>query len=50
MSVTNLGWACSMSTPAFRKSHAAIRRHFTREELKQYARLRRLKLECIVED
>jgi hypothetical protein len=32
------------------KSRAAIRRHFTRDELKQYARLRRLKPECIVED
>jgi len=44
-------WGCHrLSTPALRKSQAAIRREFTREELKQYARLRRLKPECIVED
>jgi hypothetical protein len=43
-------WGChKLSTPALRKSQAAIRRRFTREELKQYARLRRLKPECIVE-
>jgi hypothetical protein len=44
-------WGCQrLSTPALRKSQAAIRRHFTREELKQYARLRRLKPECIFGD
>ncbi len=44
-------WGCHrMSTPALRKSQAAIRRRFTHEELEQYARLRRLKPECIVED
>jgi flagellum-specific peptidoglycan hydrolase FlgJ len=44
-------WGCHrMSTPALRKSQAAIRRRFTREEMKQYVRLRRLKPECIVED
>jgi len=34
-------------TPAFRKSQTKIRERFTRDELKQYARLRRLKPECI---
>jgi hypothetical protein len=44
-------WGCHrLSTPALRKSQAAIHREFTREELKQYARLRRLKPECTVED
>ncbi|HUC11893.1 MAG TPA: hypothetical protein VL985_15920 [Stellaceae bacterium] len=44
-------WGCHrLSTPALRKSRAAIRRRFTREELKQYPRLRRLKPLCIVED
>lgn len=44
-------WGChKLSTPALRKSQAAIRRRFTREELEQYARLHRLKPECIVED
>jgi hypothetical protein len=44
-------WGCHrMSTPALRKSQAAIRRHFPLAELKQYATLRRLKPECIVED
>ena len=44
-------WGChKLSTPALRKSQAAIRRHFGRNELKQYARPRRLKPECIVED
>jgi hypothetical protein len=43
-------WGCrKLSTPALRKSQAEIRRRFTHEELKQYARLRRLKPECIVE-
>ena len=44
-------WGChKLSTPALRKSQAEICRRFTREELKQYGRLRRLKPECIVED
>jgi hypothetical protein len=44
-------WGCHrLSTPVLRKSQAAIRRHFTREELKQYARPRRLKPICTVED
>jgi hypothetical protein len=43
-------WGCrKLSTPALRKSQAEIRKRFTREELKQYTRLRRLKPECIVE-
>ena len=43
-------WGChKLSTPALRKSQAEIRKRFTREELKQYARLRRLKPECVVE-
>ncbi len=41
-------WGCHrLSTPALRRSQAAIRRRFTRDELKQYARLRRLRPECI---
>lgn len=44
-------WGChKLSTPALRKSQAEIRRRFTPEELKQYARLSALKPECIVED
>jgi len=44
-------WGCHrLSTPALRKSQAAIRRRFTRDELKQYSRLRRLKPTCTVED
>jgi hypothetical protein len=44
-------WGCHrLSAPALRKSQAAIRRHFTRAELKQYTRLRRLKPICTVED
>jgi hypothetical protein len=44
-------WGCHrLSTPALRKSQAAIRRRFTPAEMKQYARLRRLKPECTVED
>ncbi len=44
-------WGCHrLSTPALRKSQAAIRRRFNRDELKQYARLRRLKPVCVVED
>ena len=43
-------WGCyKLTTPALRKSQAAIRRRFTRSELQQYARLRRRKPECIVE-
>jgi hypothetical protein len=43
-------WGCrKLSIPALRKSQAEIRKRFTRDELKQYARLRGLKLECIVE-
>jgi hypothetical protein len=44
-------WGCHrLSTPALRKSQAAIRRRFTAEQLKQYDRLRRLKPICTVED
>jgi len=44
-------WGCHrLSTPALRRSQAALRRRFSREELKQYGRLRDLKPECIVED
>jgi hypothetical protein len=44
-------WGCHrLSTPALRKSQAAIRRRFTRDEMKQYARPLRLKPVCIVED
>ncbi len=44
-------WGCHrLSTPALRKSQAAIRQRFTREELKQYARLSRLKPECTFEN
>jgi hypothetical protein len=44
-------WGCHrLSTPALRKSQAAIRRRFTLDEMKQYARLRRLKPECIFEN
>ncbi|MGH7032930.1 MAG: hypothetical protein ACREFL_04285 [Stellaceae bacterium] len=44
-------WGChKLSTPALRKSQAEIRRRFTRDELKHYARLSRLKPDCIVED
>jgi hypothetical protein len=43
-------WGChKLTTPALRKSQMEIRKRFTREELQQYARLRRLKPECIVE-
>jgi hypothetical protein len=43
-------WGCHrLSTPALRKSQAAIERRFTRAELKQYDRLRDLKPECTVE-
>jgi hypothetical protein len=41
-------WGCrKLSTPALRKSQAEIRKRFTREELKQYARLRHFKPECV---
>ncbi|HZK90298.1 MAG TPA: hypothetical protein VFC56_09150 [Stellaceae bacterium] len=44
-------WGCRrLSTPALRKSQAAIRRRFSPAELRQYPRLHRLKPECIVED
>jgi len=44
-------WGCHrLSTPALRKSQASIRRRFTHDELTQYARLRRLKPICTVED
>ena len=44
-------WDCRrLSTPALRKSQAAIRRRFTPEEMQQYARLRRLKPECTNDD
>jgi hypothetical protein len=42
-------WGCrKLSTPALRKLQAEIRQRFTREELKQYAKLRNLKPECVV--
>ena len=41
-------WGCHrLSTPALRKSKAEIRRRFTRQELKQYLRLARIKPDCI---
>jgi hypothetical protein len=41
-------WGCQrLSTPALRKSQAEIRKQFTREELTQYAKLRRLRPQCI---
>ena len=44
-------WGChKLSTAALRKSQAEIRRRFTRQELKQYPHLSRLKPDCIVED
>ena len=44
-------WGChKLTSPALRRSQMAIRRCFTGAEMKQYARLRRLKPECIVED
>jgi len=44
-------WGCHrLSTPALRKSQAAIRRRFSPAQMKQYARLSRLKPECTVED
>ncbi|MGH7047251.1 MAG: hypothetical protein ACREE2_12790 [Stellaceae bacterium] len=44
-------WDCNrLSTPALRKSQAAIRRRFHRAHTNQYGRLRRLKPERIVED
>jgi len=44
-------WGCHrLSTPALRKSQAAIRRRFTPTEMPQYARLRHLKPLCSVED
>ena len=44
-------WGCHrLSTPALRKSQAAIRQRFARGEIKEYARLRLLKSECVVED
>jgi hypothetical protein len=40
-------WGChKMSTPALRKSQAEIRRRYTRAELKQYVKLRRLRPDC----
>jgi hypothetical protein len=44
-------WGCyRLSTPALRKSQAAIRGRFTPDELKQYTRLRHLKPECVFEN
>jgi len=44
-------WGChKLSTPALRESQAEIRRRFNHEELKHYARLSRLKPDCIVEN
>lgn len=44
-------WDCNrLATAVLRKSQAAIRREFTRQEMKQYARLRRLKPECLFGD
>lgn len=43
-------WGCrKLSTPASLKSQAAIRRRFTHQELKHYARLSRLKPDCEAE-
>lgn len=43
-------WGChKLSTPKLRQSQADIRRRFTADELKQYARLRNLKPDCTVE-
>jgi hypothetical protein len=38
-----------LTTPALHKSQMEISKRFTREELQQYARLCRLKPECVVE-
>lgn len=44
-------WGCHrLSTPALRKSQAAIRRQFPPAEMKRYARLRQLEPLCVVED
>jgi hypothetical protein len=44
-------WGCHrLSTPALRRSQAAIRRRFTRDEMNQYTRLRGLKPICTYED
>jgi hypothetical protein len=40
-------WMCRrLSSPALRKSQAAIRRHFHRDALRQYTRLRKLHPVC----
>jgi hypothetical protein len=44
-------WGCNrLSTPAVRKLQAEIRRRFSVREAEDYARLRRLKPDCIYED
>jgi hypothetical protein len=41
-------WGCRrLSTPALRKSQVEIRKRFTTGELKQYAKLRRIRPDCI---
>lgn len=43
-------WGCrKLATAALRKSQAEIRKRFTPEELKQYAKLRRIRPRCITE-
>jgi hypothetical protein len=40
-------WRCKwLSTPQLHKSQAAIKRRFSRDELRQYPRLHRLQPEC----
>ena len=44
-------WGChKLSTPALRKSQAEIRRRFSPRDLTRYARLSRLKPDCVVDD
>jgi hypothetical protein len=44
-------WTCDrLTTPALRKSQAKIRRSFTPTEMKQYARLHRLRPACLNDD
>mgnify|MGYP001555261639 FL=1 len=44
-------WGCyKLTSPALRKSQAAIRKRFTQAELKHYTELSDLKPECIVDD
>lgn len=44
-------WGChKLSTPTLRESQAKIRHRFTATEMKQYAKLSRLKPDCTVDD